>query len=136
MITCCGERFAPTTTAWRIRSAGYLALRAAQPADEADSRLGGKAIRNPSERGKHHSLEIMPTVLQDGPYSFVFFSSDRGEPPHIHVKRDRQISKFWLIPIVLVKNKGFKEHELNQIARLIVKHHEILMEAWHDYFGS
>jgi len=78
----------------------------------------------------------MPTVLQDGPYSFVFFSSDRGEPPHIHVKRDRQISKFWLIPIVLVKNKGFKEHELNQIARLIVKHHEILMEAWHDYFGS
>ena len=78
----------------------------------------------------------MPTVLQDGPYSFVFFSSDRGEPPHIHVKRDRQITKFWLNPIVLVKNKGFKEHELNQIARLVVKHQEILMEAWHDYFGS
>ena len=78
----------------------------------------------------------MPTVLQDGPYSFVFFSSDRGEPPHIHVKRDRQITKFWLNPIVLVNNKGFKEHELNQIARLVVKHQEILMEAWHDYFGS
>jgi hypothetical protein len=30
----------------------------------------------------------MPTVLIDGPYSFVFFSSDRGEPPHIHVKRE------------------------------------------------
>jgi hypothetical protein len=78
----------------------------------------------------------MPTVLQDGPYSFVFFSSDRGEPPHIHVKRDRQITKFWLNPIVLVKNKGFKERELNQITRLVVKHQEILMEAWHDYFGS
>ena len=78
----------------------------------------------------------MPTVLQDGPYSFVFFSSDRGEPPHIHVKRDRQITKFWLNPIVLVKNKGFKEHELNHIARLVVKHQEILMEAWYDYFGS
>jgi len=78
----------------------------------------------------------MPTVLQDGPYSFIFFSSDRGEPPHIHVKRDRQIAKLWLNPILLVKNKGFKEHELNQIARLVVKHQEILMEAWHDYFGS
>lgn len=78
----------------------------------------------------------MPTVLQDGPYSFVFFSSDRGELPHIHVKRDRQITKFWLNPIILVKNKGFKEHELNQIARLVVKHQKILMEAWHDYFGS
>ncbi len=78
----------------------------------------------------------MPTVLQDGPYSFVFFSSDRGEPPHIHVKRDWQITKFWLNPIVLVRNKGFKEHELNQIAWLVVKHQKILMEAWHDYFGS
>ena len=28
----------------------------------------------------------MPTVMRVGPYSFVFFSSDRGEPPHIHVK--------------------------------------------------
>jgi hypothetical protein len=30
----------------------------------------------------------MPTVLQVGPYSFIFFSSDRGEPAHIHVKHD------------------------------------------------
>lgn len=29
----------------------------------------------------------MPTVMLEGPYSLLFFSSDRGEPPHIHVKR-------------------------------------------------
>jgi hypothetical protein len=75
-------------------------------------------------------------VLQDGPYSFIFFSSDQGEPPHIHVKRDWQIAKFWLNPVTLAKNKGFKEHELNRIARLVAKHHEKLWEAWHDYFGS
>ena len=78
----------------------------------------------------------MPTVLREGPYSFVFFSSDKNEPPHIHVKRDRQIAKFWLNPTLLVKSKGFKEHELNQIASLVSKHREILMEAWHEYFGS
>lgn len=77
----------------------------------------------------------MPTVLQDGPYSFVFFSSDREEPPHVHVKRDRHIAKFWLDPVSLAKNRGFKEHELNKIARLVVKHREKLWEAWHDYFG-
>lgn len=71
----------------------------------------------------------MPTVLTDGPYSFVFFSSDRGEPAHIHIKRDRQIVKFWLAPISLAKNRGFKEHELNQIARLVVKHQQTLLEA-------
>jgi hypothetical protein len=77
----------------------------------------------------------MPTVLQDGPYSFIFFSSDREEPPHVHVKRDRHIAKFWLDPVSLAKNRSFKEHELNRIARLVVKHRERLWEAWHDYFG-
>jgi hypothetical protein len=76
----------------------------------------------------------MPTVLQDGPYSFVFFSSDRSEPPHIHVKRDRQITKFWLSPVSLAKNRGFAGHELNEIARLVIQHEERLLEAWHEYF--
>ena len=67
-------------------------------------------------------VELMPTVLQDGPYSFIFFSSDQSEPSHIHVKRDWQIAKFWLTPVSLAKNKGFKEHELNKVARLVVKH--------------
>jgi hypothetical protein len=78
----------------------------------------------------------MPTVFRDGPYSFIFFSSDKGELPHIHVKRDRQIAKFWLDPISLAKNQGFQKHELNRIIYLVVKHQPTLLEAWHDYFGS
>jgi hypothetical protein len=78
----------------------------------------------------------MPTVLQVGPYSFIFFSSDRGEPAHIHVKRDRQLSKFWLSPISLAKNRGFKDHELNDISRLVEEHEQTLLEAWHDYFDA
>lgn len=77
----------------------------------------------------------MPTVLQLGAYSFILFSSDRGEPPHIHVKRDRQIAKFWLDPVFLKKNRGFKEHELNQIDRLVVGYQTTLLDAWHDYFN-
>ena len=59
----------------------------------------------------------MPTVLRDGPYSFLFFSSDEGEPPHIHVQRENRVAKFWLNPVRLAKNWGFPPHELNQIAR-------------------
>ncbi len=76
----------------------------------------------------------MPTVLQVGPYSFIFFSSDRGEPAHIHVKRDRQLAKFWLSPVSLAKNLGFKDHEFNNISRLVEEHEQTLLEAWHDYF--
>jgi len=78
----------------------------------------------------------MPTVLQVGPHSFIFFSSDRGEPAHIHVKRDRQLAKFWLSPVSLVKNRGFKDHELNDISRLVEEHEQTLLEAWHDYFDT
>ena len=78
----------------------------------------------------------MSTVLEDGPYRFVFFSSDRGEPPHVHVKRDRRIAKFWLDPVVLAKNHGFPGHELNHITRLVATHEAALLEAWHEYFGA
>jgi len=78
----------------------------------------------------------MPTVLQVSPYSFIFFSSDRGEPAHIHVKRDRQLAKFWLSPVSLAKNRGFKDHESNDISQLVEKHEQTLLEAWHDYFDA
>jgi hypothetical protein len=78
----------------------------------------------------------MPTVFQVGPYSFIFFSSDKGEPPHIHVRRDRQLVKFWLEPISLSKNRGFKDHELNEILQLVETYEQTLLEAWHDYFGA
>jgi hypothetical protein len=77
----------------------------------------------------------MPTVLRFGPYSFVFFSSDRMEPVHVHVKRDRQIAKFWLNPISMAENKGFKERELRRITRLVTQYETMLAEAWREYFG-
>ena len=78
----------------------------------------------------------MPTVLRDGPYSFIFFSSDRGEPPHIHVQRERSVAKFWLEPVTLVTNRGFRAHEMHRITRLVGQHQATLLEAWHDYFGT
>ncbi|MGE5444704.1 MAG: hypothetical protein ACM3SR_08900 [Ignavibacteriales bacterium] len=36
----------------------------------------------------------------------------------------------------LAKNRDFKEHELNQVTRLIVEHKQTLLEAWYEYFGT
>jgi predicted nucleotidyltransferase len=52
------------------------------------------------------------------------------------VKRERWVAKFWLDPMVLATNRGFAGHELNQIARLVMKHEPTLLEAWHEYFGA
>lgn len=78
----------------------------------------------------------MPTVMRIAPFAFVFFSSDRLEPSHIHVKRDDAIVKFWLEPVLYSKSRGFADHELETIRKLVEEHRETFLRAWHDYFGA
>lgn len=78
----------------------------------------------------------MPTVLRVGPYDFFFFSDERQEPPHIHVERDENEAKFWLSPVRLAANHGFRTHELNVVEKLVVQHESTLREAWNAYFAG
>lgn len=78
----------------------------------------------------------MPTILFEGPYRFFFLSLDRGEPPHIHIRRDNCVAKFWLDPISLQQTGGFNRAELNRIAKLVETHRELFLERWHEFFGQ
>jgi len=69
-------------------------------------------------------------------YRFFFFSSDRNEPTHVQVKRDRKLAKFWLQPIRMEYNYGFTPTELNRITAIAREHEAELLKAWHDYFNS
>ena len=77
----------------------------------------------------------MPTVLRKGPYRFFFISLDYNEPPHIHVRLENKVAKFWLDPLALQKTGGFSRIELNKIAGLINENQEYLLESWHEFFG-
>jgi hypothetical protein len=76
----------------------------------------------------------MPTVLRDGPYRLFFYSGDGGEPPHVHVQRDTCEAKYWLDPIRLERNVGYRGRDLNDIERIIADHQRELLDAWHDFF--
>ena len=76
----------------------------------------------------------MPTVLRIGPYCLFFVSLDYNEPPHIHVRRERKVAKFWLDPVALQKAGGFSRTELNEIAILVNEHQEHLLESWYEFF--
>ena len=78
----------------------------------------------------------MPTILRSGPYRIYFVSHDLKEPPHVHVDRDDMTAKFWLDPLVLVRNLGFSAHELRQLETVIAEDREHLLEAWHDFFAE
>jgi hypothetical protein len=78
----------------------------------------------------------MPTVLRNGPYRFYFYSHEPGEPPHVHVDRNECSAKFWLQPISLAYNRGFRPRELRQLQELVEQHQAELWEAWNEYFGG
>lgn len=76
----------------------------------------------------------MPTVFRDGPYRFFFYSGEGSEPPHIHVRRDDLVAKFWLNPVRLQTSGGFSSIELRKIQAIISLRHRELMEAWNEKF--
>ena len=78
----------------------------------------------------------MPTVLRSGAYRFYFYSHEPNEPPHIHVDRDDLSAKFWLNPVQLVTNFGFRAHELRTIQSIVIENAAVFLEAWHEFFGD
>lgn len=79
---------------------------------------------------------MSPTVFREGPYRGYFFSHESSEPPHIHVDRDGNSAKFWLEPVSLAGNLGFKAVELRTIEAMILARAEHCKEAWHEFFDA
>ena len=54
------------------------------------------------------------------------------ETVHVHVQKAGCEAKFWLSPIQLSWNKGFREAQLKEIVRLLEKNEAMLIEAWNE----
>lgn len=78
----------------------------------------------------------MPTVMRIGPYRFHFYSRENSEPAHVHVSRDDYEAKFWLQPVTLAANYGFRSAELRDIRRLVDEHCESLVRAYSGFHGE
>jgi Domain of unknown function (DUF4160) len=48
----------------------------------------------------------MPTVLRWGPYRALFYSNERNEPPHIHVRSGDFEARFWLHDLSIAVREG------------------------------
>lgn len=78
----------------------------------------------------------MPTVINNlYGYRLFFFSLDRGEPVHIHVAKGHGYAKYWLQPLTLARSRNFRDHELNEIARLVETHRNEIERKWHEHFS-
>jgi hypothetical protein len=80
----------------------------------------------------------MPTVLRSDGYRF-FFYSDEGtprEPPHIHAVLGEKTAKFWLEPVELANSKRLSAPEITTLYRIVTRHRDTLLGAWHAHFDT
>ena len=78
----------------------------------------------------------MPNVARVGAYRFFFYSNERDEPPHIHVRRERKVAKFWLGDVSLAKSRGFAAHELRELERMVVERRQQFLRVWNEHISS
>ena len=78
----------------------------------------------------------MPTALRVGTFRFHFYSNERAEPPHIHVRTPAGECKFWLDPVRLASSGGLRPHLLRALKRLFFKNHARLLTAYHEFHRS
>jgi hypothetical protein len=51
------------------------------------------------------------------------------------VDRDDLSAKFWLSPVQLAGNFGFRAHELREIQSMVRDLRQRFLEAWNEFFG-
>ena len=81
----------------------------------------------------------MPVVFYIDGIKFFFFSNEGfpREPVHVHVRKDSNLAKFWLQPVVrLAGSYGFSSRELNKIAIIVENRSSEIEEAWNEHFES
>jgi len=72
----------------------------------------------------------MPVVLRVKGYRFWFYEADLDEPPHVHVGKSDKEAKYWVEAIALSRPGRFRDHELNEIRRILLAYQDDILEAW------
>ncbi|NJN96819.1 MAG: DUF4160 domain-containing protein [Anaerolineales bacterium] len=78
----------------------------------------------------------MPIVLEIEGFRFFFYSADRNEPPHIHIRKAGQEAKFWLDPIRPAQLGRFKQSELRRMINILEENQAYILERWNEQFNG
>ena len=74
----------------------------------------------------------MPVVLRIKGYKFWFYQADLDEPPHVHIGKGGKEAKYWIDPISVARSGRFRDHELNQVEKILAKYCDRILAAWQE----
>ncbi|MDO9418136.1 DUF4160 domain-containing protein [Pararhizobium sp.] len=78
----------------------------------------------------------MPKVFVWKGWRFEFYSLDRFEPPHVHIRKERKETKIWLDRLSVARNKRCTQKELNELLDVVKDHQQEFLERWNEHFGD
>jgi len=81
----------------------------------------------------------MPRIFEWRGYIFFFYSNEGNprEPLHVHIRKRRAISKFWIEPEVeLAANHGMNARELRQLKKVVAENVDLIRNTWNEFFGE
>ncbi len=76
----------------------------------------------------------MPTVLRIEGFRFIIFSREGNEPPHVHAVKAERDAKFWLSPVSVAENNGFRGAELRRLLQIVMDNEALLRRKWNEHF--
>ena len=74
----------------------------------------------------------MPVILRHKGYALYFVMFDLAEPAHVHVRNGNREAKFWLQPVAMSWNRGYRSHELTEIERIVHDNLEFILQVWDE----
>jgi len=78
----------------------------------------------------------MPVIFTEDGFRFFFYSNEGHEPIHVHIEKSGCVAKFWIKPIKLAKNEGFKSKELKRIIEIIFENQLAIEDKWNEHFSK
>ena len=77
---------------------------------------------------------MSPTVFNEGPYRFFFFSREE-ERMHVHIVCSDGEAKFWIEPIVaLADYTSLSGKQLRQLQRIVEERRDEIEQSWKRHF--
>ncbi len=64
-----------------------------------------------------------------------FYSNERNEPVHVHLRKGGGEAKFWVRPVALAMSDGLKVNELAEAEALVAKHVAEILRKWNEHFS-
>jgi hypothetical protein len=76
----------------------------------------------------------MPIIFIKDGFRFFFYSNESQEPVHVHVEKAEAVAKFWIKPVRLAKNDGFKSNEIKRILKILFESQQVIEDKWYEHF--